>query len=112
VACGYPDKVIAQALGIGERTVRSHVAACLATLGGRSRSHLAALALADHLVAADLVGHAAVADTTVVRELLTSAPRSGSAEPVVPLDDALLDGVNLGLAEDDALVPEVSGSAR
>lgn len=112
VACGYPDKVIAEALGIGERTVRAHVSACLVTLGGRSRSHLAALALAEHLVAADLVGQAEVTDTTVVRELLLSAPRSRSTEAVTPLGDAILDAVDLGLAEDDPLSPKVGSTAR
>jgi DNA-binding CsgD family transcriptional regulator len=112
LACGYPDKVIAQALGIGERTVRSHVASCLATLGGRSRPHLAALALADDVIAADLVGRAPVVDLTEIRELLTSTSGSGSAEPVAPSGDALLQAVNLGFAEEDVSPNEVGGSAR
>jgi DNA-binding NarL/FixJ family response regulator len=41
VAAGEPNKLIAEALGIGERTVRSHVSSILAKLNLRSRTQAA-----------------------------------------------------------------------
>ena len=40
VAQGQPNKRIACALGIAERTVKLHITALLHTLGARSRTHL------------------------------------------------------------------------
>ena len=44
VARGQPNKRIASALGIAERTVKLHVTALLALPGARNRSHLLVLA--------------------------------------------------------------------
>ena len=44
VAHGQPNKRIASALGIAERTVKLHVTALLALLGARNRTHLLVLA--------------------------------------------------------------------
>jgi len=40
VAQGQPNKRIAYALGIAERTVKLHITALLRTLGARNRTHL------------------------------------------------------------------------
>ncbi len=40
VAQGQPNKRIACALGIAERTVKLHITALLRTLGARNRTHL------------------------------------------------------------------------
>ncbi len=44
VAHGQPNKRIAAALGIAERTVKLHITALLALLGARNRTHLLVLA--------------------------------------------------------------------
>jgi len=50
LAEGQPNKVIANALGIAERTVKLHVTALLAALGARNRTHLALVAHQQRLI--------------------------------------------------------------
>ena len=50
LAQGQPNKVIASALGIAERTVKLHVTALFAALGARNRTHLALVAREQRLV--------------------------------------------------------------
>jgi DNA-binding NarL/FixJ family response regulator len=51
VAHGKSNRAIARALGIGERTVESHVAGALSKLGFTSRSQLGVWAVAQGLAA-------------------------------------------------------------
>jgi DNA-binding NarL/FixJ family response regulator len=44
VAQGLPNKLIASALGIAERTVKLHVTALLYAMGARNRTHLLVVA--------------------------------------------------------------------
>lgn len=46
VAAGYTDSVIADKLGIGVRTVHTHVSQVRLALGARNRAHAVALGLA------------------------------------------------------------------
>ena len=47
---GAPNKLIARALGISERTAKFHVAAILGKLGAQNRAGAVAIALRDGLV--------------------------------------------------------------
>jgi DNA-binding NarL/FixJ family response regulator len=53
IGAGEPNKRIATALGIGERTVRSHVSSILAKLGLTSRTQVALWAAREGLVGSD-----------------------------------------------------------
>ena len=53
VAQGKSNRVIARALGIGERTVETYVAGALAKLGFSSRAQLAVWAVAQGLAATE-----------------------------------------------------------
>ena len=50
VAHGYPNKLIASALGISEQTVKNHVSSAMRKLGADNRAHAVVLALQQGLV--------------------------------------------------------------
>jgi DNA-binding NarL/FixJ family response regulator len=50
IVAGRANKVIAESLGISERTVKFHVTAILGKLGAENRAHAVALATERHLV--------------------------------------------------------------